>query len=456
MDIKLTSTEGLNKTFKVLMTSKDILTKKSEYIKARAHKIKIDGFRPGKAPAHILEQRLGDEALSSVLRTSIDGAIKTAAKDHDLRYIGEPKVDFEDYSEGTDFSFTIGFELMPTIEVKGFDKIELEKLVVELDDKEVEKSLADLHKNHKSFAPSDAKATKECRVEVELTLAENGKKLPNYTNIETTIDLGDASFMLSGFDKALTGTKEGDEKTFTSDVAENFQDKALAKKTLEATVVVKKVLAPVTHKMDDAFAKEFGQESLQALKDTMKANLARNYESIARLYMKRHMLDALESAYNFDLPKSMVNNEFNTIWTHLQNEITAAKEAGEFDEKESKPEDELKAEYTKIAERRVKLGLVISEVAKAEKIQLSQDELRNAIYREAMKYSGQERQVMEYFRNNPHAIESVAAPILEDKVVDHIATKVKTKEIKVDVAALKKKVRGVVPTLFDDEDDKAA
>ncbi len=457
MEIKLTSNKGLTKVFDVVVTSQDILSKKAAYIKARASKVKVDGFRPGKAPAHVLEQRLGDEALNSVLRTSIDTAIKTSAKDHELRYIGEPKVDFEDFSEGKDLSFKITFEVMPNIEVKPFDKIELEKLLVEVSDKEVDDSIKDLHKNHKSFKPEDnAKAEKGCRIQIDLTLLDAGKKVPNYTNVETTVDLGDESFMLSGFDKALTGATESEEKTFRSEIASNFHDKALAGKSLDAVVKVKKVLKPVTHKIDDAFAKEFGHDSLDALKQTMRDNLTRNYESIARLYMKRHMLDKLETEYDFDLPESMVNNEFNNIWQHLQNEIAAAKASGEFDEKDAKPEEELKAEYTSIAKRRVKLGLVISEVAKKEKIQLSQDELRNAIYREAMKYTGQERQAMEYFRNNPQAIDAVAAPILEDKVVDHIATKVKTKETKVDVPTLKKKVKGVVPTLFDDEDDKAA
>lgn len=456
MDIKLTSQEGLSRNFKVVVPASDIKTKKETYIKNQAGRVKVDGFRPGKAPMSVLEQRLGGDALNHALRNSIDAAIKSAVKDHNLRYIGEPKVEFDEFNEGSDLSFSLGFEIMPDVEVKDFSKLELENLVVDLSDKEVDESIKDLHKKHKSFQPSEGKAKKGSRVSVEITLSQDGKNLSKYNKVNATVDLDSKSFMLSGFDTELAGTKAGDEKTFESTVAENFADKELAGKKVQAHVVVKQVLEPKEHKIDDAFAKEFGHDSLDVLKNKMRENLEKNYASIARLYMKRHLLDALDKMYDFDLPKSMVEGEFNNIWQHLQNEIAQAKANGEYDEKDAKPEAELKAEYEAIAKRRVKLGLVISEVARVEKINLSQEELRNAIYREAMRYPGQERQVMDYFRSHPQAIDRIAAPILEDKVVDQIATKVKTKEIKVDVPSLKKKVRGVVPTLFDEEEENNA
>jgi trigger factor len=270
-----------------------------------------------------------------------------------------------------------------------------------------------------------------------------------------TVELGDKTFMLSGMEEGLLGLKAGEDKSFDSEVSKNFQDAVISGKKVQVHALVKKTLSPVQHKLDDAFAKEFGYDSFDALKEAMKTNVTRNYESVARLYLKRHMLDALEGMYSFDLPKSMVENEFKTIWTHLQSEIEDAKSKGEFDESDSKPEEELRTEYMGIAERRVKLGLVISEISRAEKIQLSQDELRNALYREATKYPGQERQVMDHFKNHPHSIERIAAPILEDKVVDHIATKAKITETQVNVQDLKKKVKGVVPSFFDNEEETA-
>lgn len=456
MDIKISGEESLQKTFQVIVPSSDIATKKMGFIKSRAHKVKIDGFRPGKAPMPILEQRLGEDALNHVLRTSIDTAVKSCVKDHDLRYIGEPKVDFGDFSEGKDLSFSVQFELLPNVEVKDYSGLSLEKIVVDVQDKDVTEALNRLHKDHKSFEEneSDKPAKKGDRVAIECTLSENGAPLANYPAFEANVELGE-EFMLSDLDKVLIGAKVGDVKETETTVSKKLQDANLAGKAFHVSIKVKKINAPIVHKIDDTFAKEFGQESLETLKKTLKENLARNYESIARLYMKRHLLDALEGMYSFELPKSMVNNEFNTIWNHLQAEINTAKQSGEYDESETKPEEELKSDYEKIAARRVKLGLVISEVARAEKIQLSQDELRNALYREAMKYQGQERQVMEYFRNHPENIERIAAPILEDKVVDHIATKVKMNEVKVDVTGLKKKVKGVVPTMFDHEEDAA-
>lgn len=454
MDIKLSGEESLKKTFQVVVPSSDISTTKMGFIKSRAHKIKVDGFRPGKAPMPILEQRLGEEALNHVLRNSIDIAVKSCVKDHDLRYIGQPKVDFGDFSEGKDLSFSVEFELLPHVEVKDYSGFNLEKISVDLQEKDIEEALNRLHKDHKSFDQNESiqPAQKGDRVNIECTLFENGTPLTNYSKFTVNVILGE-DFMLEGIDKVLVGAKNGETKETDTTVSKKLQDPAIAGKTLQAFLMVKEIHSPVAHKIDDAFAKEFGQESLEAFKNTLKENLSNNYAHISRLYMKRHLLDALAGMYDFDLPKSMVENEFNAIWGHLQAEINTAKEKGEYDETDAKPEAELKEEYEKIAQRRVKLGLVISEVARAEKIQISQDELRNALHKEAMKYQGQERQVMEYFRSHPEQIERIAAPLLEDKVVDHISTKAKINEVKVDVDGLKKKVKGVVPTMFDQEDD---
>ncbi len=453
MQTEILSSKGLTREFKVIVSAQDIAEQKIAYIKSRAGKIKIDGFRPGKAPMPVLEQRLGGDALNHALRTFIDNSIKATAKEHNLQYINEPKVDLGDFEEGKDLSFSLTFEVMPEIKNTDFSKIKLDQLVVDMSDEEVEKAVKDLHKNHKSFEHKEGRAAeKGDRIACELSLSLNGKKVSGYQNASVTLDIGDKAFMLSGVDDAATGLKEGEKKTFSSTVADNFGDAQLAGKNVEVTLVVKKVSAPKKLKIDDEFAKEFKQETLEDLKKNLKENLQSNYSSIARLYLKRHLLDALEKAYDFPLPESMVTSEFNNIWQHLQNELAQAKARGEKIEDEDKPEDELKTEYQKIAERRVRLGLIISHVAKEEKITLSQDELRNAIYREAMRYTGQERKVMEYYRSHPHMIDRLVAPILEDKVVDFIATKIKTTEVKVDVPGLKKKVKGVVPTFFDNED----
>ncbi len=452
MQVQLLSSDGLMREFRVVIPASDLNEKKTGYINSRAHKVKVDGFRPGKVPAYILEQRLGGDALNHALRASIDESIKAAAKGHNLQYINEPKVDFDEFEEGRDLTFKITFDVMPKIETKDFSVISLEKLVADVGEKEIEKSLHDLHKNHKAFQSEEGRTVQiGDRVSCGVSLTLSGKKVKDYQKVSVTLDVGANAFMLSGIDNQIVGMKAGDQKTFLSTVSPDFSDKEIAGREVEATLVVKQAFAPKTFELDDAFAKEFGQESFDALKSHLKENLRNNYNSIGRLYMKRHLLDELEKAYDFDLPESMVKTEFENIWQHLQNEISGAKARGDKIDDEDKSEEQLRTEYEKIAQRRVRLGLVISHIAKEEKIQLTQDELRNAIYREAMRYRGQERKVMEYYRNNPQMIDRIAAPLLEDKVVDFISTKAQTKEVKVDVEGLKKKVKGIVPTMFDDE-----
>ena len=230
-----------------------------------------------------------------------------------------------------------------------------------------------------------------------------------------------------------------------------FNDKNLAGKNVQVTLRVKQILAPQTFALDDTFAKEFGHESFELLREKMKENLEKNYNNIAQLHLKRHLLDAMEQAYTFDLPASMVDSEFKVIWQHLQNEIQDVRENGDEYDAEGKSEDELKAEYTKIAERRVRLGLVISQISQKEKIQISQDDLRSAMMREAMRYPGQEVEVMDYYRKHPHLIDRIVAPILEDKVVDFILTKINLKDVTVTVPELKEKARGIVPFIEEDE-----
>ncbi|MBX9976849.1 MAG: trigger factor, partial [Alphaproteobacteria bacterium] len=330
MHVQLLSSDGLTREFKVVIPANDLNAKKKDYIKSRAHKVKIDGFRPGKVPAHLLEQRLGGDAFNHALRTSIDQSIKTTAKDHNLQYINEPKVDFEEFDEGKDLAFTLTFEVMPEIETKDFSGIKLDKLVVDVADTEVEKSLKDLHENHTAFKPEEGRAAKKGdRVSCDISLTQGGKKLAGYQNLSATVDVGAKTFILSDMDDQVLGAKEGETKTFSSTVADNFGDKKLAGKSVDVTLIVKSVLAPKAFKIDDEFAKEFGKDTLDALKKDMKEGLERNYTGIARLYLKRHLLDELEKMYDFPLPESMVKSEFDAIWKHLQNEMEKAKAAGE-------------------------------------------------------------------------------------------------------------------------------
>lgn len=452
MQFQRTSQDGLMISFSVTIASKDLQVKKNDYIASRARKVRLDGFRPGKVPQNILEQHLGGDALNHALRTSVDEAIKKVATDNNLRYVNEPHIDLKEFEEGKDVVFSLSFETLPIIEIKDFKSLPtLETLDVDIDPKEVQESLEGLHKQHQSFKPEEGRsAQKGDRVACTLSLRMNGKPVKKYEKLSLTIAVGENNLPFSDVEEKVLNMKSGESKEFDSVISKDFGDKILAGKTVSVRVSVKDVLAPQSFQLDDAFAKEFGEESLDALKNKLQERLKAEYAQVARLYTKRHLLDALEKEYTFDLPKSMVTSEFETIWSQLQREIELAKEKGETIDNEGKSDDDVRAEYERIASRRVQLGLLISHIAGQQKIQLSQEELRQAIFQEAMRYPGQERRVMEYYRTHPKMIDRLAAPIMEDKVVDYILSQMTVSSVKISTKDFKEKVRGVVPTSFDD------
>lgn len=453
MQFERTSQDGLTVSFSVTIVSKDLQSKKKDYILSRAKKVRLDGFRPGKVPQNILEQHLGGDALNHALRTSVDEAIKKVAAENNLRYVNDPQIDLKDFEEGKDVVFSLSFETLPDIVIKDFKTLPpLETLDVTIDPKEVQESLEGLHKQHQSFKPEEGRvAQKGDRVACILSLRMNGKPVKKYEKLPLTIAVGENNLPFSEVEEKVIGMKAGDDKEFETVASDDLGDKVLAGKKISARVSVKDVLAPQTFELDDVFAKEFGEDSLDALKGKLQERLKAEYAQIARLYTKRQLLDALEKEYTFDLPKSMVASEFETIWGHLQREIEDAKAKGETIDNEGKTDEDVRAEYERIANRRVQLGLLISHIAGQQKIQLSQEDLRQAIFQEAMRYPGQERRVMDYYRSHPKMIDRLAAPILEDKVVDYVLSQMTVSSIKISTKDFKEKVRGIVPTSFDDE-----
>ena len=454
MQVQRTSQDGLTVSFSVTISSDDLQNKKNEYIASRARKVRLDGFRPGKVPQHILEQHLGGDALNHALRTSVDEAIKKTASENNLRYVNEPHVDFKELEDGKDVIFSLSFETLPEIALKDFKSLaSLEKFEVELDAKEIQESLEGLHKQHQSFKPEEGRvAQKGDRVSATLSVRLHGKPVKKYEKLALTLAVGENNLPFSNVEVQSEGMKAGDVKECDSVVSSDFGDKALSGKAVSVRIHVKEVLTLQAFQLDDVFAKEFGEESFDALKVKVSDRLKAEYDQIARLYTKRHLLDALEKEYTFDLPKSMVNAEFETIWGHLQREIEEAKANGDTIDNEGKTDEEVRAEYERIAKRRVQLGLLISHIAGEQKIQLSQEDLRQAIFQEAMRYPGQERRVMEYYRTHPKMIDRLAAPLLEDKVVDYILSQMTVSNVKISTQDFKEKVRGVVPTSFDDDD----
>ncbi|RZI46735.1 trigger factor [Candidatus Finniella inopinata] len=365
MQIQNRTSKGLKHEFTVTVPLQDIDERIVNWLQERAKSVRLDGFRPGKAPLNIIRQRYGDQALQEAREHFVRTGTEKIYKDQNVRVAGNPVYDFGDLEKEQDFSFSIAFETLPSFDLKDFSKIKLETLDVKVPGEEIEKSLNRL-----------AEAYKE----------------------------------------------SGDEAS-----AQDF-------------------------KIDDEFAKKFACENLEALRAKIEETLKRDYDHLARLYCKRHLLDALADDYTFDLPEAMVKSEFDAIWGRLEKEMANAKENGDLSPEEAdKPMKDYEEEYRQIASRRVRLGLVVAEVAKKNNISLSPEMVRDLMVQEAMRYPGEEQEVVKYYRSHPEMIEHLTGPALEDKVVDFIVSKADVKKMDITFKELQKKLKGILPQ-YDDEE----
>jgi trigger factor len=454
MQISQTLSEGLKREFTITVAAKDFDTLIFERLQTLGQKVKLPGFRPGKAPQHILMQRFGDQATEEALEKVINKGIQQVLKDFSLRQANRPKVDVISYGQGKDLEYKIDIEVLPEVEVQDFKNIELEKLQVQLEDQEIDNKLSELAKDHKKFKDlNESRAAKEGDlVHLELKVTIEGKPRKDF-NKQIQVELGSKDKLIfETLEDKLVGVKIGDELTINDKIITDVDDASLAGKDAQLNLVIKNIQEPQKFNVDDEFAKEMGAETVDQLRDQVKNSLQGEYDKLARLRLKRHLLDALAERYTFDLPSSMVENEFNAIWQRLQDELKTAQESGQNTDVDAKDEDELKVEYKQIAERRVRLGLLISEVARLNKIQTTEEEIRRAIFSEAMRFPRHMQQVIDFYRKNPSAVEQLAAPILEDKVVDFILGGVSLKERSVSVPQLLTLIKGVVPGFEEDEE----
>ncbi len=455
MQVAKIVSEKLKHQFKVTALAAELQKKYDMQLQKVGAKARIPGFRPGKTPKEILVQRYGAEAWEDAGNAILREALAEIYKDHKFRNAIDPAVAIISFEEGKDFECTITFETLPDIEVKNFNDISLDVLTVTISDKDVEQRLKKMCEEHVKYQkPSDGRpAGKGDLVSVKWSgTLEDGKgiELPETYQILLGPEKEESPF--APIVKALYGKKAGDH--FEGKIQFSKEEKVtdLAGKKAVVKVEVQKIEEPITFKLDDAFAKEFEAETLEDLRKTVRTSVEHEGKKVAHLYTKRNLLDALDAQYTFDLPPTMVENEFKAIWDQLQRELAEARANGELDEEdEEKSEKELRADYEIIAKRRVRLGLLISHLADTHKLKLSDEEIRMAVFQEAMRYSSQMDDVIKYYVNNNQALRNLVAPLLEDKVVDFILSKSNVTERKVDFLTLKKVVRGVIPTPYDEE-----
>lgn len=437
MQVTETAREGLKRTLQVVVGQAELSERFTSRLDELKDRVQIKGFRRGKVPVEHLKKLYGKSLMQEVMEQTLNDTSAQAIKDRNERPAQQPKVELVDFNEETfekivsgqgDLAYSMSFEVLPPIPLADLTGLKLEKLVAEVDDAAIDKALASLAERNTAYDPEEGRAAGEGDlVTMNFVGKVDGEPFEGGTADGQSLVIGKKQF-IPGFEEGVTGMKAGDEKVVSATFPAEYPVKALAGKTADFDVKVTAVAKPRTPAVDEEFAKGLGAESLEQLRGFVTEQIKREYDQAARAKLKREILDALDEAHKFELPASLVDFEFNNIWTQLENNLKATNKT--FVD-EGKTEDEARTEYRSIAERRVRLGLVIGEIGETNKLQVSQDELRRALVDQARRYPGREKQVYEYYEKTPGALAELRAPIFEDKVIDFVIEEAKPIEKKV-------------------------
>jgi trigger factor len=427
MQIVETTNEGLKRAYAVTIPAKDIEARIDAEVKKVAPQVRMPGFRPGKVPANLVRKMHGDALHSDAFNTTVRESVDNLMREKKLRPALQPKVDIgEGYEQGKDATLTVELEVLPEIATPSVEGLTLEKLNVPVSDEQVDEALANLASNQKSYddAPKTKKAADGDQLIIDFVGRVDGVEFEGGKAEDAALVIGSGQF-IPGFEEQLTGVKTGDEKTITVTFPSDYPAANLKGKDAEFDIKVKQVKVPGETKVDDEFAKSLGIESLDKLKQLLRGQLEQETAGLTRTQMKRQLLDKLAADYDFEVPPSMVEAEFEQIWQQLQSEV--AKE--DDPEAAMKEIEDEKEDYRRIAERRVRLGLLLSEIGQSNGVEVSNQEMQMLLQQAAQQYRPEDRErFVEYVRNEPMAQAQLRAPLYEDKVVDFLFEKAEITE----------------------------
>ncbi|HEX7946501.1 MAG TPA: trigger factor [Phenylobacterium sp.] len=435
MQIVEKSGEGLSRVYGVTVPVADLTERLDARVAEVTPTLNIKGFRPGKVPPAHVRRLYGKALMSEVVQATLNESTQKVLTDNNLRPAGEPELkpegDFEAVMDGkADLAYELSIDLMPEFEPVDASTLSLSKPVYVPTAKEIDEAVADLAKQNRTYEAKTGKTVKAKdgdQLLIDFIGRVDGEAFEGGTATDVELVLGSGQF-IPGFEEQLVGAKPDSDLTVKVTFPENYQASNLAGKAAEFETKVKEVRGPVDSPADDAFAERLGIENLEKLKELVKGNLEEQYAGASRFKLKRALLDVLDTKHDFPLPPKMVEAEFASIWNQVQQD----KEAGQLPPEDAeKSEEQLTKEYRKIAERRVRLGLVLAEIGRANNIQVTDAELNAAILAEARKYGPQAQEVFNLLRENQNAQAQLRAPIFEDKVVDLIVSKAKVKDKKV-------------------------
>ncbi len=446
MQVTETQSEGLQRTFEINVPAGDIQSRVDGKLAELAKTVNLPGFRPGKVPVALMKQRYGQSVMGEVLEQTVNESTQQAMNDRELRPAGRPKVEIVSFEDGQDLTYKVEAEILPEVEPMDFAALELERLVIEVGEEELAETLgriAEANKTSKELEEARPAAEGDL-VTIDFEGTVDGEAHEGMKGEDMRLELGSGQF-IPGFEAQLVGANAEEEREVTVTFPEDYPAEALAGKEAVFKVKVKKIEESAPLPIDDSLAQAVGEETLESLRGKVRERMEEEYSGLTKGHLKRKVLDRLADSHDFAVPAGMLDAEFNAIWEQIEED----KKNDRLDhEDKDKSEDELKADYRQIAERRVRLGLLLSEIAQRNSIEISPDELNQAVMTEVRRYPGQEQQVIEYFRNSQEAVANLRAPLFEQKVIDHIVDLAQVSDKKVSQEEFK--------TLVEAEDAKAA
>ncbi|WP_281301119.1 MULTISPECIES: trigger factor [unclassified Iodidimonas] len=444
MQIDEIKTEGLSREYKITVEKTDLDQRVQKILDDLRTKVRMKGFRPGKTPLALLKKLHGEAARGQAIEETVRESTDALFRERKIRPALQPSIKVGDVEADAGFDFTVSAEILPDVDTSDFKAPALDRLVASPSDADIDAALQTLAGQSKSFeaAAKTYKAKTGDAVIIDFVGSVEGTEFEGGKGDDVQLELGSGQF-IPGFEDQLAGAKAGDDLTVDVTFPENYGRDDLSGKPAQFKVSVKEVKKPAEAKIDDDFAKNFGLEGLDALKDALKTQLEQEAKALSRAKVKRALLDKLADAYDFAVPQGMVDLEYRDIWGQIKRDAIMSGEATEEelagqDEPES---EEDRKDYRDIAERRVRLGLLLSELGMANKIEINRDELMRRVAEEARRYPGQEREVFEFYTKNEQALAQLRAPLYEDKVVDFILEMADLNDIEMSLEELRKAVR---------------
>lgn len=429
MQITQTKKEKLKQEFTVTLSAKEIDQKINEKLQEIGKTVNLPGFRPGKVPLALLKSKYGKAVMGEVLESAVNDSTIKAINENSLRPAMRPKIEVKSFDEKVGLEYTMAIDLLPEIKVMDFSTIKLDKPFAKPEAKAIRETLERIANSGKTSSVVEEKraAKKGDIVVIDFDGTVNGEPFPGMKGNDFPLELGSKSF-IDTFEDQLVGAKVGDHKTVKVTFPKDYGQEQLQGVAAVFKVDVKELRAPVLPVIDDAFAKTLGFDTLAKVEEAIEKQMQTEYDQMARMNVKRHLLDILDEKHEFEVPSGMIDAEFFGIWQQLKGQAhpddPSHTHGADCSHDHDAGTEEEKEEFRDIAKRRVKLGLLLAEAGRINKIEVTNVELQQAVVNDARRYPGKERQVFEFYQKNPQALEGLKAPIYEDKVVDFILERV--------------------------------